>query len=172
MNRFLLAVAVGLGSLGLAAGGFALAASSTPPRGSLNQQALVVLRHWAACIRQHGVPAFPDPTIDTNGVPVFPNSAPRTPVSAQRACASIYAQMPAGWTETQPVSLTDYQKLLVFARCMRTRIPDWPDPNRLGEFPIDAHIQQGGKRLFVPAAHACARLNPNPSGGISVVRAP
>jgi hypothetical protein len=173
MNRFLLIAAAGLGALALAAAGFALAGADTPPRGSLNQQALVVLRRAAACIRQHGLPAFPDPVVNYNGVPDFPDSAPRVPIAAQRACESIFAQMPAGWTATQPVTLTDYRKLLAFARCMRAHgIPDWPDPNRLGEFPIDAHIQAGGKRLFVPAAHECARLNPNPSGGINVVRAP
>jgi hypothetical protein len=139
--------------------------------GSSNRQVLVVLRRLAHCVRAHGIPGFPDPVLGRNGVPVFPDSAPRVPSATQQACRTITAQIPANYTSTTPVSATDLRKLLTLARCIRTHgIPDWPDPNALGEFPIDARIEQGGKQLFVPAIHACARLNPDPSGGIRVVR--
>ena len=83
-------------------------------------------------------------------------------MSEARTCASDIA----------PVSSVDYQKLLAFARCVRSHgIGDWPDPNPLGEFPIDRRIQAAGKRVFLRADHACARLNPDPSGGIHVVKA-
>jgi hypothetical protein len=69
------------------------------------------------------------------------------------------------------VSASDFEQLAKFARCIRSHgVPDWPDPNPLGEFPIGTRLQHGGKRLFGQAAHACARLNPNP-GGINVVLA-
>jgi hypothetical protein len=143
-------------------------ASTTPP----NRQALVVLRQLSRCIRAHGLPSFPDPITRSDGVPILPDSAPRVPPSIQQACRSIEERIPPDYTTTVPVSTSDFQKLLVLARCIRAHgIPDWPDPNALGEFPIDQRIQQAGKRLFVPAAHACARLNPDPSGGIHVVRA-
>ena len=94
------------------------------------------------------------------------------PVAAQQACQGIAARIPPGYTTTTPVSSADFQKLLQLARCIRGHgIPDWPDPNPLGEFPINARIESGGKRLFVPAVHACARLTPTPGGGIHAVRA-
>ena len=117
------------------------------------------------------MPSFPDPQIGTDGVPRLPDSAPDVPEGPRTACRSAADRIPADYTETTPVSSSDFQKLLAFARCIRAHgIPEWPDPNALGEFPIDRQIQQGGKRLFAPVADACARLNPEPDGGIHVVR--
>jgi hypothetical protein len=94
------------------------------------------------------------------------------PTSTQQACRAIANRIPADYTETTAVSATDYHKLLALARCIRAHgIPDWPDPNALGEFPIDVRIQLGGKRYFSPAIHACARLEPDPSEGVNIVRA-
>jgi hypothetical protein len=146
--------------------------TSSSGSGSVNQRATVVLRSLARCVRAHGLPDFPDPEVGSDGVPRFPNSAPRVPGATQQACRAIAAQVPPQYTSTTAVSSADYQKLLQLARCIRTHgIADWPDPNALGEFPINTRIDRRGKRLFVPAVHACARLNPNPSGGIHVVRA-
>ena len=39
------------------------------------QQALTVMRRYAQCIRIHGVPHFPDPTLDSTGRPYFDVSA-------------------------------------------------------------------------------------------------
>jgi hypothetical protein len=139
---------------------------------SVDQRATVVLRSLARCVRAHGLPAFPDPQVGSDGVPRFPDSAPRVPVATQQACRAIATRIPPQYTSTTVVSSADHQKLLQLARCIRTHgIPDWPDPNALGEFPINSRIERGGKRLFVPALHVCARLNPNPNGGVHVVRA-
>jgi len=140
--------------------------------GSVNAQATVVLRHLSRCVRAHGIPGFPDPRVGSDGVPRYPDSAPRIPDSAQQACRTIAAQIPPQYTSTTAVSAPDFAALLRLGRCIRAHgIPDWPDPNALGEFPIGPRIEQGGKRLFVPAVRACARLNPDPSGGVHVVRA-
>jgi hypothetical protein len=140
--------------------------------GSLNQRSTVALRELARCVRAHGMPSFPDPQIGSDGHPSFPDSAPRIPYAIQQACRTVAAQIPADYTATTPVSTSDFQKLATLARCIRLHgVADWPDPNPLGEFPIDTRLQQGGKRLFYGALHACARLNPNPNGGINVVRA-
>lgn len=140
--------------------------------GSVNQRATIVLRELSRCVRAHGVPDFPDPQLGSDGVPRYADSAPRVPAATQQACRVVAARIPAEYTSTTAISSGDYQKLLRLARCIRSHgIPDWPDPNALGEFPVNARIQQGGKRLFVPAVHACARLNPNPNGGIDVIRA-
>jgi hypothetical protein len=39
------------------------------------QQALTVMRRYARCIRAHGVPNWPDPSIDSEGRPFFDVSA-------------------------------------------------------------------------------------------------
>jgi hypothetical protein len=136
-----------------------------------NQQALVALLDLARCIRAHGLPNFPDPQLHANGVPAFPDSAPRVPPQTQRACAAIANRIPPAYAVTTAVSESDFAKLLQLARCIRAHgVPDWPDPNTLGAFPIDQRLQQGGKPLISSAVQACARLNPNPDGGISVVR--
>jgi len=139
--------------------------------GSLNQRSTVALRDLARCVRAHGIPSFPDPQVGSDGVPRFPDSAPRIPAATQQACRAVADRIPPDYTSTTPVSASDFEQLAKFARCIRSHgVPDWPDPNPLGEFPIDTRLQHGGKRLFGRAAHACARLNPNP-GGINVVLA-
>jgi hypothetical protein len=139
--------------------------------GSVDQRALVVLRRLAGCVRAHGLPAFPDPQVGSDGVPRFPNSAPRVPVATQQACRSIAAELPASYTETPPVSHRTFEQLLQLARCIRAHgVPDWPDPNALGQFPIDARIQQTAKRAVLLGLHACARVNPDPNG-VDIVRA-
>jgi hypothetical protein len=141
--------------------------------GTLEQQALSAMSGFARCVRAHGVPDFPDPQVGSDGVPRFPDSAPRVPTQAQQACRAVAARIPPEYTGTVPASAVDLQKLLAFAHCMRAHgIPDWPDPNSLGEFPIDQRIRARGKELVLAAGQACARLNPDPSGGIDIVEAP
>jgi hypothetical protein len=125
---------------------------------SANQEATAALRAFARCVRTHGMPGFPDPQI-TNGVPSLPDSAPRVSPSAQQACGQIAARIPPQFTSTQPVSGADLQKLLKFANCMRRHgVPDWPDPNALGQFPLDQHLVQSGKRLVLRPGPICELL--------------
>ena len=173
MTRILAGIALAAAVVALGAcGARHVHSTGASSAGTTNERTLTILRRLAGCVRAHGLPSFPDPVIGRNGVPVFPDSAPDVPSAAQHACRTIAARIPANYTSTTPVSAADFQKLLALARCIRSHgIADWPDPNALGEFPIDTRVQQGGKRLFVPALHACARLNPDPNGGIHVVRA-
>ncbi len=147
------------------------ASAGPSPQGSANVRALVALRALARCVRAHGLPQFPDPVVGSNGVPNFPDSAPRVPPATQQACRQVAATIPPAYTATAPVSSSQLRALLAFARCMRAHgIPDWPDPNALGQFRIDQRIFRAGKPLIEGTGHACARLNPNPSGGIDVVQ--
>lgn len=172
MTRIAAAAALAAVAFTLGACGAQHVGSTGGPTNGANEQALTVLRQLAVCVRAHGMPGFPDPVIGRNGVPVYPDSAPRISPAAQQACSTVANRMPANYTSTTPVTASDFQKLLALARCVRSHgIHDWPDPNALGEFPIDARILGGGKALFVPAVHACARLDPNPDGGIHVIQA-
>lgn len=172
MDRPLASTLAAAGGAALLVGGCASShRTGVSAGGSVDQRATVALRSFARCVRAHGLPDFPDPQIGSDGVPRFPDSAPRVPTSAQQACRRVAAEIPGQYSSTTAVSSSDYAKLLRLARCIRAHgIPNWPDPNALGEFPIDPTNGQGGKRGF-PALRACARVNPDPNGGIHVIRA-
>jgi hypothetical protein len=82
---------------------------------------------YAACVRAHGVPNFPDP--GSGGGLQIPNDInPASPAfqTAQRACQSLMPGGPGG-----PGAATAQQKqtMLQLARCMRVHgVPDFPDP--------------------------------------------
>jgi hypothetical protein len=46
---------------------------------ALVQQALSAGRELAGCMRSHGVPYWPDPTVDSQGRPLFNITVPRPP---------------------------------------------------------------------------------------------
>src|SRR5215469_10349306 len=105
-------------------------------------QSMTVLRQLARCIRSHGMPGWPDPEINplTNS-PDFPPDAPHVPASIEQACQSIANRLPPDATATQPPTAGGMQGLLRFARCVRSHgVPNWPDPNALGEFPINGQL--------------------------------
>jgi hypothetical protein len=90
---------------------------------------------FAACMRNHGVSAFPDPpasgafTIDgiANGSSLDTNSAAFT--QAIRACKELE---PAGFTG-QKATPQQTNARLKFAQCMRNHgVPDFPDPTPNG----------------------------------------
>src|SRR5262249_22433123 len=129
------------------------------------------VRSFARCVRAHVTPDFPDPLIGSDGVPRFPDSAPRVPATSQQACRRFAAEIPARYSSTTAVSSVDYARLLRLAHCIRAHgIPHWPDPNALGEFRIDPTKGGAGKRAFA-AVRACARMNTDTNGGVDVVRA-
>jgi hypothetical protein len=161
-----------LNRLGVVAAGWLLAGCGGAHADRSAEHAAVAMRQVSRCIRAHGVPAFPDPVVGRDGVPRLPDSAPHVPPATQRACAAVERRVPAQYTSTQPVSRADFEALLGLARCMRGHgVPDWPDPNALGEFPLDARILAGGKPLMLRALQPCARAHPIPGGEIHVVRA-
>jgi hypothetical protein len=163
-----------VGVAGTVVSGRGRSPTSAAAPGSAAQRAAIALRNLARCVRAHGLPNFPDPLVRSDGVPQFPDSAPRVPTATQQACRAVAGHIPPEYTVTTatPVSDAEFQRLLGLARCIRAHgVSDWPDPNALGQFPIDVRIQEGGKRVFLPALDACARLSPNPRGGLNVVRA-
>ena len=64
---------------------------------SLVQQALSAGLKLARCIRAHGVPDWPDPTVDPQGRPLFNIHVPRpTPPQVSRALSTCGRLYPAG----------------------------------------------------------------------------
>ncbi|GII57693.1 hypothetical protein Pth03_60820 [Planotetraspora thailandica] len=127
------------------------AAATPSPTASL----LAVYRELAACLRQNGVPNFPDPVLDAQGNPQV-NSSVKIPGSAKTACASIAARLPAGGDKGPKYTAAEMAKLRQLARCFREHgVPDWPDPNARGEFPLPKRLLDLGKRGWRDQLPAC-----------------
>jgi hypothetical protein len=128
-----LAAGCSSGSSGPGVAGASVSASpSSPAAASGTGRAL----EYAACMRSHGVPKFPDPTVKNGAVGfnitpadgVDPNSAQYQ--SALQACSSL-----RGGGTSNSGSSGNLAKELKFAQCMRTHgVPDFPDPNKNGGF--------------------------------------
>ncbi len=84
---------------------------------------------FAACMRGHGLPSFPDPT--SQGTIQFGSSIdPHSPLfrSAMKRCQGV---LPAGFGQPPTQAQLDQlqQQLLAFSSCMRAHtIKDFPDP--------------------------------------------
>jgi hypothetical protein len=120
---------------------------------------------YATCIRDHGVPDFPDPQVTTTpgggGVSVrqaVPAGAVGSPKfkAAQAACKGTVPAPGSGGSGGQGPSK---QAFLAFARCLRGHgISGFPDPNAQGQLTLQM-ISASGVDLnapsFLTAAKAC-----------------
>jgi hypothetical protein len=101
--------------------------SSSPHRGGSSGQALGV--KFSTCMRDHGVPSFPDPEADAGGIQI-PVSLARNPSpafkSAMQACHSL---MVAEGGSPPVVSAGQKAAAVKLAQCMREHgVPNYPDP--------------------------------------------
>jgi hypothetical protein len=85
---------------------------------------------WAACIRAHGVPNFPDPnsdgSVNLTGINI---NSPQF-LAAHQDCQSLVVASPPAVVKQQ------VKQELAVAQCMRKHgVPDFPDPNSQGKFP-------------------------------------
>jgi hypothetical protein len=121
-------------------GGSPVGGAPISPRSGGNHVAMMVGNaaqgtRFAACMRGHGVPNFPDP--DPQGNLQFGSEInPHSPIfrSALNTCRKL---LPAGFGQAPTAAQLAQvqQQLLAFATCMRTRgIEDFPDPTG-GELP-------------------------------------
>ena len=118
-------------SIGLAAAGCVLllaacGSSSTPHPAGSNGQALGV--KFSTCMRDHGIPSFPDPEADAGGIQI-PVSLAENPSpafkSAMQACNYL---MPADGSPPV-VSASEKAAAVKLAQCMRQHgVPNYPDP--------------------------------------------
>jgi len=131
---------------------------------------LAALYHQAAqCVRDHGYPNFPDPTIDSNGKPQLPPGV-QPPATVPPECQALVDQASqasgdANGGSHQPTH--DVAKLRLFAQCMRDHgLDDWPDPDSQGRFHLPADLQgkQGPRWPAIQAGWtACAQYDPGGS---------
>jgi hypothetical protein len=86
---------------------------------------------FAACMRSHGVPNFPDPSGGGDRIQIGPNSgidllSPAVE-SAQQACKTL---LPKGGGPPPRPSAADERAGLAWAECVRKHgVPNFPDPS-------------------------------------------
>jgi hypothetical protein len=125
---------------------------------------------FAACMRTHGVPNFPDP--NAQGMIQFGSATgidPHSPKfsSAVHACQKL---LPHGLGPPTAAQLAQVQQqLLAFSKCMRAHgITDFPDPQSNGDMGVTA---QPGSDLapnnpqFQSAQRACQSFLPGGAAG-------
>lgn len=120
--------------------------SSTPePSASPNAVA------FAACMRENGVPNYPDPVPGTERSDlsnVDTNSAAFS--DAQEKCHDLQP----GGGEQAPPDTSELEQLRDYAQCIRENgVPDFPDPDSDGKFPGIADAR--GNPAFTKASEAC-----------------
>jgi hypothetical protein len=107
---------------------------------------LAIGREAARCMREHGVPDFPDPVVDSDGHLQLPSGpegdrakqALNNNPAAQAACEPILDRLPPNAVPNKgTVTGQDLASLMKFAQCVRHNgIPEWPDPRSDGSFPL------------------------------------
>lgn len=109
-----------------------------------DQQIAAVGRQYSQCLREHGLPRFPDPVVTDGHLGLGPVSGGYNPKmdlaahpQARAACLPIIDRLPASVTRHQAPSAADLQKLRAYAKCVREHgVPEFPDPDQDGAFKI------------------------------------
>jgi len=117
-------------------------------------------------MRAHGVPGFPDPTVQNGSVGFNITSADgidqNSPQyqSALQACASL-----RGSGASSGGSSANLAQEVKFAQCMRTHgVPDFPDPNKNGGFSGSSSNINPNSPTFQNAQSTCMQLTGLGSG--------
>lgn len=169
MNRTVAALAAA--GLAILAAGCGSAAKHPPASGSQQSQSPEAVARdayrYAACIRAHGVPSFPEPKVSVSpghqgirqAVPAGVGTSPKF-AAAQKACKGIMPE-PENETAAQR-SAREHERathMLAFAQCLRAHgVQSFPDPGAQGQLTL-AMIRAAGVDLqapsFLSGAKAC-----------------
>jgi hypothetical protein len=145
-------------------------AAAQTPAAQPSADPAAIYRQFAQCVRDHGQPDFPDPTLDSQGQPQLPPGVEKPPTSIMQACASILNRLPAS-LRPRSATANDPAMMRRFAQCMRAHgIDDWPDPNADGTFtmpPTLGNIKTNPRWSRIQAAWTGPCRQYNPSGHIS-----
>jgi hypothetical protein len=118
-------------TIGLVAAGCVLllaacGSSSTPHPSGSNGQALGV--KFSTCMRDHGVPSFPDPEADAGGIQI-PLSLANNPSPAFKSAMQACKYLMAAGGPPPVASASQKAAALKLAQCMRKHgVPNYPDP--------------------------------------------
>lgn len=125
------------------------------------------------CIRQHGIPGFPDPAPDSSGTPTIDKQALLAAPSAvvTQALAACRTALDRAGLQVGHVhdarsapSPQQLQALLAYARCIRAHgVPDFPDPDPAsGQISLPPGLSKLSPE-FVAAQQACRSTLPGGS---------
>lgn len=137
------------------------------------QQAATLAHNLSQCIRDHGVPNFPDLVQTQGGGWDVPSGTPTPPVAAQQACKSLSEQLPGGSSGNGPpprqnkVTTAQMQAWRKWSACVRRQgISDWPDPNPDGTFTLPSRLAGDDNTIAqkVFGLTACTPLRPQGLG--------
>ncbi len=136
-----------------------VAVTGNPPA-----QQLQALGVYAACVRKHGLPHFPDPPYVSGEMSRLGVTKAQLAI-AQKSCHAD--ALAAGVVPNQAAIEQNLNQMLATARCMRANgVPGFPDPNSNSHSPAHAGPDLGtGTPQYAAAAKKCgAPLGP-PHGG-------
>jgi hypothetical protein len=135
------------------------------------QSGIELAYKFAACMRNHGVPNFPDPKVTDNGSQqaiAIKAVGPNTPgfKTAAKDCAGILPAPTSADLAAQAAQQRAHTRdLLSFAHCMRDRgINGFPDPGAQGQLTLQM-ITGAGIDLQAPQVAVAARACIPASGG-------
>ncbi len=121
-------------------------------------------RAFAQCMRDNGVPNFPDPNPNGRfnfGHETINEDDPKYKAAIEK-CRDL---LPAGDKHDRGGPET-VQNLVKFAQCMRDNgVPDFPDPDANGNFPRDAEQKAHSDPQFQAAEEKCRKDLPQHGGG-------
>lgn len=151
-----------------ACGSHGTGSPSASPSAMSDAQILALGRQLAQCIRDHGIPGLPDPSVE-NGRLILPSGATDNIPDAQAtaamsACQSIVDRLPpsalgdSGDQSRAPFNPADLAKARQWAQCMREHgLTDFPDPRADGVFDLTGTslATEGKSQRFRTAADAC-----------------
>jgi hypothetical protein len=123
---------------------------------------------YAKCMRENGVPNFPDPEVGEHGefrlsLPGGEGFDKEKVDAAQEKCKKL---MPNGG-EPPKADPEQIDRMREYAKCMRENgVPKFPDPNAEGGFQIDGNeVGDPQSPAFKAAEEKCRSLMPAPPGG-------
>jgi hypothetical protein len=129
---------------------------------------------YASCMRDHGLPSFPDPSkTDHNGQQVAylgtSDSVETSPAfkTADKVCQKILAPT-LDTAQNRAAQAAREQQMVAFATCMRSQgVPGFPDPTTQDQL-TQQMITSAGVDLHAPAVFAAAKTClPSAGGAIS-----
>jgi len=133
-----------------------------------DQQIAAVGLQYSQCLRQHGLPRFPDPQVTDGHLGIGRPSAGYNPKAdlmahpaAAAACRPILDRLPASVKRRQAPTAADLQKLRAYAKCVREHgVPEFPDPDQDGVFKIiGTRLEHEDPAIrLLPAEAACKQF--------------
>jgi hypothetical protein len=111
--------------LGFLAAGCGRGTTDEPSTQDRFKQALA----YSECMRTNGVANYPDPELQSNGLKI---KVPKSTPEMEKAKAACRDKEPQGEVDAAGGGTVDAAKLTDWTKCMRAKLPKFPDPEVSG----------------------------------------